>query len=235
MGTIGKLYLLGPMDLLRCPHYINVMEDKDEANKVGTELQGHQNFFTGDTLESAYEKTYGFTWNTMPQTIYEAIELDRHKDILDLINQQKVYHITGLVRQFFEQGITKYKVERVQNILIRRGLLKPIPIKGAARATRGIILICTPDCSQADIDGYLIEFNVHDELRYAKELQRGGSVSIDKQKEAWKAQSLGAKEVKEEIAADELDEITCEHGLRKNMCYEGKCGIRNRRRGGPSL
>jgi hypothetical protein len=139
---------------------------------LGVWGKGKEGFYTGETLSAGYERVYNFARNMIPPTVFEMVELHRYKIVLDVIEVQKVYHISGLVRRFQEQGITRYKVERVQDILVERGLLLPIPITGRAKSTIGLILYITRDCKQDQVHDYLRGFNAMDDLRYKKQLQR---------------------------------------------------------------
>lgn len=191
---------------------------------MGEEGKGEEGFFNGDTLSQAYKKTYGFDWDHIPATVFEVVELDRYKDVMEIVAIQKIYHLKGLVRRFEEQGITRYKVERVQEIMIQRKMLKPIAIPGQAKSTFGLIIICTPNCSQGDIDDYLQEFYVGDKLRFIKEQQRSKKkTSIGEQKQIWKDQSEAAKSIKEdelEILHEKTKGVMCEHNQHKDVCQE---------------
>ena len=187
---------------------------------IGNEIEKRKGYFNGDSLSVGFTRVYGHHWNGIPLTIHELSRLDNFKDVLNLIESQKVYHINGIMREF---DVSRYAIDTVQGILTRRKLLTPIIWTGKSKGMFGMKLLCTQDCTEELITSYLIDYEATDELKYQKELQR----SNKKTPEEVVDHNIKVKELSDQAKKDEaikLDESIdwCDwsgvdfHGHKKN-------------------
>lgn len=125
----------------------------------------------GLSLSDSFKVVYGYDYNDKIIPISERIILDNNKHILDLIGEQKIYHINGLVDVFNETipALTTHRIRKISKILSKRRILMVKVWTGRAKRTYGMILYYTRDCTKSDIESYMIDILAVDDVRLSFE------------------------------------------------------------------
>ena len=134
--------------------------------KQGIDVLEEKGFFNKETLSEGFQRIFGFDLFNAPLTFHEAKKLESNKRYVELIQEQKVYHLNGLCDVF---DVPKSSIRKVQKILIKRGLIGIIKWTGSAKKSFGIVLYVTRNCSLYDIEAYMRDIIAEDEIRKAYE------------------------------------------------------------------
>ena len=191
------------------------------------------NRYRGECLSVSFNKVYGYDFQNDAIPKSERIVMANNKQVLKLIEEQKVFHLNGLVGTFGEgvEGCTKFRVRNVSSLLVKRGLLQVAEWKGRAKRTYGMILYSTNDCTMDDITNYMLYANTVDSLRYAYEEKNKTTAEdvVGHNDEVSRRSKISKIEKKEVARLSKIKEkaktqlCRCGDSILQHMNKEGEC------------
>lgn len=189
----------------------------------GLEVQGDKEYFNGETLSLGINRILGMDiYNKC--TPSEQKIIGSNYDLLKLISEQKIFHVSGIILEF---EVIQRRLYQVKNVLVRRNLLKTGRWKGTAKRTLGMVMYLTKECSKEDVNDYLRDYNNQDLLRMDKQIQRQ---KTPKTAEYVVAHADKVKKLSEQAKIDAIPTPElCEHGMDPLRCLVIIC-IEKRKR-----